>query len=225
MVLNYKELSSPAVEPVTLSHAKRQLVVDASFTDDDEFITSLIITARQHCEKLMQRAVYDRDVLLSLDAFPIPTFGSTLNPSDRRAFYTGTYIWEHLAIRLPLPACQSVTSITFYDQAGNQYTVDPATYNVDTISEPCRIVPKWSCTWPTAAYFTPGSVQVTFVAGTYGDGVETNTCPEPIKQAILLLVSYWYQHRDSAELNATKQIEFGVDALLTPYMFDTYRWN
>jgi hypothetical protein len=225
MVPNYIETSAPIVEPVTLAQAKQQCVVDTGFTDDDNLITALIVAARQFCEKKMQRAIFNRTVLLSLDNFPIPTFGSTLNPSDRAAFFTGTYIWNMLAIRLPLPRCTAITSITYLDQTGTQQTVDPATYNADFIGEPCRIVPKWSCTWPTAAYFTPGSVQVTYTAGTWGDGVEVNTCPQAICQAMLLLISYWYNHRDSAEMSPPKSIETGVDALLSGYVFDTFFWG
>src|ERR1017187_2305877 len=225
MVPHYIETSAPAIEPVTLAHAKQQCVVDVGFTDDDDLISGLITAARQHCEKIMQRAIFSRTVLLSLDNFPIPTFGSTLNPSDRAAFYTGTYIWNQLAIRLPLPRCTAVTSITYYDQTGTQQTVNSDTYNCDFIGEPCRIVPKWSCTWPTAAYFTPGSVQVTYTSGTWGDGVEENHCPQTVCQAILLLGSYWYNHRDSAESTPPKSIETGVDALLSFYKFDTFWWG
>ena len=225
MVPNYIEKSAPAAEPVTLAQAKQQCVVDIGFTDDDDLISALITAARQHCEKLMQRAIFSRTILLSLDNFPIPTFGSTLNPSDRAAFFTGTYIWNQLAIRLPMPRCTSITSITYHDQTGTQQTVDATTYNADFIGEPCRIVPKWSCTWPTAAYFTPGSVQVTYTTGTWGDGVDVNTCPQAVCQAMLLLISYWYNHRDSAESAPPKAVENGIDALLSPYKFDTCFWG
>ena len=39
---------------------------------------------------------------------------------------------------------------------------------------------------------------------------------------MMLLISYWYNHRDSAETSPTKAIEFGVDALLAGENFDTF---
>jgi hypothetical protein len=41
--------------------------------------------------------------------------------------------------------------------------------------------------------YKPGSVVVTFVAGSYGDGVTVDTCPETIKAAIKLILARLYQ--------------------------------
>jgi hypothetical protein len=221
MSLNYRETSVPVSEPVTLAQAHSQLTLDSGMTTDDTMIRGMIQAAREYCEKLMQRAIYPRNVTLSLDNFPIPVFGDTLNPADRNAFFTGTYIWNRLAIRLPLPACQSVTSITYYDQSGTQYTVDPTTYIVDTMSEPCRIVPKWSCTWPVASYYQPGSIQVNYVAGTWATG----SCPMAIQASILMLVSHWYNNRDAAMQSPPKEVEHSVRALLAGHVFECSWWN
>ena len=67
-------------------------------------------------------------------------------------------------------------------------------------------------TQPYPQSYLPGSVTVTYTAGTYGDGVEVDNCPQTIKQAMLLLISYWYNHRDSARTRSTEGCWFGVDA-------------
>ncbi|HEY2467989.1 MAG TPA: head-tail connector protein [Terracidiphilus sp.] len=213
-------MTAPAAEPVTLVDAKAQLNAPTDFTDDDGFISSQIIAARQYCENVMQRAIFNRSVQFTCDNFPYPEFTSTVNPVDRHCLY-GQY-WHQLAINLPFPNCVSVESITYLDQNAASQTVDPATYFVDVNSEPARIVPIPGLYWPYAQSFLPGSVKVTFTAGSYGDGVDVDTCPQTIRQAILLLVSYWYGHRDAAESTPSKEVALGVDNLLTPYKFDTF---
>jgi uncharacterized phiE125 gp8 family phage protein len=222
MPLSYKETSTPVVEPVSLDQAKAQLNVNSTFLDDDALITSMIVAARQLVEKKINRAVYDRTIALYLDFFPYPYFGTTVNANDRHVLF-GTF-WHQLAIRLPKPSCVSVTSITYVDLTGTTQTLDPSTYYVDVNSEPARTVPLPGLYWPYSQSYLPNSVCVTYTAGTYGDGVTVDNCPQTIKQAMLLLISYWYQHRDAAELNVTKAIEFGVDALLSGEVFDSFRW-
>jgi hypothetical protein len=218
--ISYKDTSAPAAEPVTLDQAKAQCVVDTGFTDDDTLITSLIVAARQYVEKLTQRAIFNRTVQLNLDFFPFPDFSPTLNPNDRHCLYG--HWWHQLAIKLPRPSCVSVTSITYLDLTATEQTVSDSLYYVDLNSEPARIVPMPGLYWPYTQSYLPGSVQVNFTAGTYGDGVEVNNCPQTICQAMLLLISYWYNHRDSAESNPPKAIEHGVAALLAGEVFDTF---
>ena len=223
MPLSYRELTQPVVEPVTLDAAKSQLVVSASFTEDDALISALIMAARQYCEDLMLRAIYNRTMQLNLDFFPFPNYGSTINANDRHCLY-GRY-WHQLAIKLPKPGTVSVESITYIDLTGTPQTLDPLTYYVDLNSEPARIVPNPGLYWPYTQSYLPGSVCVKFTAGTFGDGVDIDTCPQTIKQAILLLCSYWYTHRDSAEATPPKAIEMGVEALLAGSKFDTFGWE
>jgi len=214
----YRHLTAPAVEPVTLDQAKSQLNVDSAFTDDDVLITSYIVAARQYCEELMQRAIYERSMQFTCDHFPYTECSTTINPVDRQLY---DRYWHQVAIELPFPNCVSVESITYLDANANVQTVDDSTYFVDVDSEPARIVPKTDPYWPYWSYL-PGSIKVTYTAGSYGDGSTTDTCPQPIKQAILLLVSYWYNHRDAAEGNPPKEIPFAVEALLGAYKFHSF---
>ena len=121
-----------------------------------------------------------------------------------------------------MPRLVSVTSITYLDMAGEQQTLDPSAYIVDASSQPARIVPAINLTWPTTDYYIPGSVKVTYVAGSYGDGVTVDTCPASIEQAILLLVGHFYENREASSALSLKNIPLGVDALLNPYRF--YGW-
>jgi hypothetical protein len=86
-------------------------------------------------------------------------------------------------------------------------------YVVDLTSEPARIVPAEGTYWPSEMTYIPGSVVITFVAGSYGDGTDVNNCPMTIVQAIPLLVDHWYNNRGAVG-TATKQIELGVESLI-----------
>jgi len=43
------------------------------------------------------------------------------------------------------------------------------------------------------------------------------TMPTPVRHAVLLLISHWFQNRDAASEKPTQAIQFGVDALLQPF--------
>jgi uncharacterized phiE125 gp8 family phage protein len=218
-MLNYQLITGPATEPVSLTEAKLHLRVD--FSDDDALITALITAAREHCEQIMQRSIFNQTYVLSLDQFNYGDWRSTI-PMERRNPLRFSALWESMALRLPVPRLVSVTSITYLDVNGTEQTLDPSTYNVDPASEPARIVPAINLTWPTTDYYIPGSVKVTYISGTWGDGASVDTCPVSIKQAILLLIGHWYEHRsDVTELNL-RPAPRAVDALLNPYRF--YWW-
>jgi uncharacterized phiE125 gp8 family phage protein len=218
-MLNYQLITPPAAEPVTLDVAKLHLRID--FDDEDALISGLISAAREYCEQVIQRAIYNQTYVLSLDQFNYGDWRSTI-PMERRNPLRFSALWESMALRLPMPRLVSVTSITYLDTTGTLQTLDPSTYNVDTASEPARIVPAINLTWPTTDYYIPGSVKVTYVAGSYGDGVETDTCPASIRQAILLLLGHWYGNREAASALSIRTVPMAVDALLNAYRF--YGW-
>jgi Phage gp6-like head-tail connector protein len=164
MPLSYRELSKPAIEPITLTQAKQHLRVD--FPDDDTYITSLITGARQHVEKLTNRAIFNRKMLLTLDYFPWPGWGSTTGSTAHDYFMHWYY--RGLTIRIPKPATVSVDSLSYLANDGvTVVTIDPSNYRVDLTSEPARIAPTPGYTWPYQQNYIPGQVKVNFTAGTY----------------------------------------------------------
>jgi hypothetical protein len=168
MELNYHIIAQPTVEPVALALAKSQLNVEASFTDDDLLIGAYITAARQFCEREICRAIYPQTWMMSMDHFPWFDFrDGTFRQTNRSDWPFYTDFWEGITIKLPMPRCLSVISITYVDLTGARQTLDPSTYYVDTTSEPCRIVPQPGTYWPYTQQYIPGSVQVTFIAATY----------------------------------------------------------
>ncbi|RRA48994.1 head-tail connector protein [Acidipila sp. EB88] len=221
-MLNYQLVTPPTVEPVTLELAKAHLRVD--ITDDDTLITAYISAARQYAERLTNRAFFNQTWRLSLDHFPVYRCGGTLPTRGRDDFYSGAY-YNELAIRLPIPRCQSVASITYLDVAGVQQTLSPSAYYVDTTSQPARIVPLPGAFWPYTQDYLPGSVQVTYVAGSYGDGATVNTCPQSVVLAILMLVGHFYDNRNATSEVILREPPFAVQALLNSEKFVSFSFG
>jgi len=217
MLLSYKLITPPSVEPVSLELAKQHLRVD--FPEDDRLIQMYIVAARQYAEKYTNRAFFSQQWQLSLDHFPLPKFKTTLNSEERHDWPYFGASWDYFSIRLPKPRCISVDSVTYLDLTATLQTLDPSTYFVDTSSEPARLVPAQNLFWPYTQQYLPGSVSITYTTGSYGDGVTVNTCPQTIVMAMLLLIGHWYEHReDASELNL-KNIPLGVGALLDTETF------
>lgn len=175
----------PATEPVTLDDAKLHLRVDG--TDEDVLIQSYITAARVYCEGIQNRAFVTQTWELWLDSFP------------------GTDI-----IEIPLPPLQSISSIKYYDASNVEATFAAASYFVDVKSEPGRVCLNDGYSWPSTTLRAINGVCVTFVAG-YGADV---LVPQSVKQAILLLVSHFYEHRESVTDKPLTDVPMAVDALL-----------
>ncbi len=213
MLLSTQLVTGPSVEPITLAQAKSQCRVD--FVEDDMLITGLITAARQYCEKRTNRAFYTQTWLRTLDFFPLyGRMDGSRSPSERDTWPYGTWYWDRVTIDLPHNRVQSVTSITYIDGNGATQTLPTSGYNVDVVSIPARITPAQGLMWPILNNYVPGSVQITFVAGSYGDGVDVNTIPQTIVQAMLMLIAHWYVNREAASEVSLKNVPLAVDALL-----------
>lgn len=182
---------------VFLYQAKQQCRLDADLVADDVFITNLIRTAAEYCEKEIPghrqifQATYSQPVL---------------------GFWSG-------ALQIPRPPCQSVVQINYYDTGGNLQVVDPSIYLVRTPwRQPGTVERAPFRWWPTVQGDRRWPVAVQFTAG-YASGA----IPLTVQQAILLLVSFWYFHRSGAETGSVdKETAFSVTSLLEKEYYGSY---
>jgi len=180
--LSLNLVTPPVVEPVSLTLAKQHLRVD--FTNDDTYIPVLITAAREWCEVYMHRHIFNQTWQRTLDYFPIWIGSTTVNPANRSDFMYFSDYWSRVMIQLP-GKINAVNSITFTLPSGSSQTLDPSTYVADLTSIPARLVPQQGMTWPVQELYIPGSVQIEYVAGSWGDGVTVNNCPQAVVQAML----------------------------------------
>jgi uncharacterized phiE125 gp8 family phage protein len=158
--------------PVTLAEAKLHLRVD--HTDEDTYIQTLIEAATGWAEEYTGRAFSSSTWVKVLPEFPSED--------------------EIILERAPLI---SVTSVVYRDEDNAAQTMAAADYQVDTRSEPGKIVLAKDTDWPDT-YERIDAVAVTFTAG-------YSTVPAGVKQAILLMVGHMYAHREEVTVGVTSQ--------------------
>jgi uncharacterized phiE125 gp8 family phage protein len=179
-------ITKPAIEPISLATAKEQCRVDATFTLDDDYISSLIVAARQWAEGYTGKSFISQVWELKLDRW-------------------------HFPIRLQRGPLISVTSITYVDSEGSSRILSALDYQVVASNIPPLIVPSYATVWPSLRV-QPDAATVTYVAG-YGAAM--TDVPQQIRQAIKMLVAHWYEHREPAIVGApVAQVPMTVESLL-----------
>lgn len=181
--------SGPATEPVTVAEAKAHLRIDSAA--EDLLLASLIITSRLQIEAGLGLALITQVWRETRDALPC-----------------------NGVIELPLSPVKSVDLVRIVTADGTWSVLPPSAYDVDTASRPARVVRAATAVWPIPGRVANG-VEITFTAGF---GAHGGDVPAPLKQALLMLVAHWYEHRDPSEIGtAADGIPAQVSALIAPY--------
>jgi uncharacterized phiE125 gp8 family phage protein len=181
-------LTPPAVEPVTLADAKAYLRVDNDA--DDAVISALIAGARSHIEAQTRRALITQTWRLVRDVWP----------GDGR-----------IAV-VPSPL-QQVTAARVYRLDGSKQALDLQAFVADPAATPAIIS---FLTWPLPVPRRPAAgIEIDVEVG-YGD--DPADVPEPLRQAIKLLVAHWYENRGLIAVGQTLALlPATVAALVAPY--------
>ncbi|MDP2124700.1 MAG: head-tail connector protein [Parvibaculum sp.] len=138
---------------------------------------------------------------------------ATLEAETRRAFVTQSWrltldAWPHGAVMLPLAPVQSVTAVAVADAAGAMTALDAGLYETALAGDAPRLAPTGA--WPQPATRLAG-IEIDFTAG-YGAAADV---PPPLKQALLLLVAHWFEHREP--MGAGTELPRMITALVAPY--------
>lgn len=187
-------ITGPAQEPVTLAEAKAHLRIEHGL--DDAGVTALIVAARAWVEEHCWRGLVTQTWELVEACFP--------DDADLEAARQG--------FELPKGNLVSVATVKYLDADGVQQTLAGSDYLVDTVAVPGRVRLAYGKSWPSYRY------QWDAVRIRYDVGWAVGAVPQPIKQAILLLVSQMYENR-TPEVTGTivSPIQFAVTALLGAY--------
>lgn len=166
------------------------IIRNNSEASDDDYLTALIQTAREHAEDYTNRALITQTWYMHLDEFP-------------NGFY----------IDLPFGNLQSVTSVKYKDSAGTETTMAVTTdYLVETNGDQCgRIVLPHGGSWPSGTLYPSNPITIEFVCG----WTSAALIPSKIKSAIKLMIEDLYRMRG---ITYDKQLYESkvVDALLYP---------
>jgi uncharacterized phiE125 gp8 family phage protein len=180
-------LSGPAVEPITLAEAKAYLRVEHS--DDDLVIAAFIAAARIHVETQTRRALITQTWRFVRDGWP----------GEGRLSISPTPLQQILAARV-------------YDSDGSTLSIDTQAFVADKASAPAIVAfAPWSLPAPGR---TVGGIEIDVRVG-YGDAGAN--VPEPLRQALRLLVAHWYERRGVTAPGAIGVLPLTVSALIAPY--------
>ncbi len=243
--MNKKLITPPVTTPITLSEAKAQLRLEAAFTADDNYIISLIGVATAYAESYCNRRLItqtweksfeswadvelilfgqlqeivqiiwlDEDGLsdtLSTDDYivtGIATDEGRIEFDDDADPSTDLYQVNPIQIRYIVGYYQGEVWVAETVQAvGDKVIADNGLIAKCTVEG----------TTGASAPVWPATIGETVVDGTATWTIIGQAVPGMIKQAILILVTYYYENREPVK-DAAKNT---VDNLLLPYRI----WN
>ena len=168
------------------------ILVNAATTAEDDLLTAIITTAREHVEDVTRRALLTQTWDYFLDCFPAGD-----------------------AIPLPFGNLQSITSFSYKEGAGTSTTLTLTTdYLVETNGEGIgRIVLPYGKTWPSpSTYYPSNPITVRFVCG----WTTAALIPKRIITAVKMVCADLYEARGEPTLGLTVHENKTVDRLLWP---------
>jgi len=192
-------------------------------TDDEEntLIDALITAATQAVESNLRRSLISQQWRLSLDCFPANTFyprkslqeqiNERRNPSHMHGRRN-----EGREIILDNPKIISVDLIDYIDGNGALQTLPASQYDVDTETEPGRLMLKEEYIWPETKR-VPNAVTIEY---TSGYGATQSAVPHAIRQAILLTIGHYFENREEVVMApgiVVAVVPKTVDWILAPY--------
>lgn len=135
-----------------------------------------------------------------------------------RQYVTATRVWRlddfpsrrSVSMDVPFPPLQSVSSITYTDNAGSSQTWSSSDYDVDANFQPGRIRSVFGETYPVTRDDL-AAVVVTYVCG-YGS---TADVPQEKKALIKMWTAHLFESREPVVVGSTiSKIPFALETLL-----------
>ena len=158
-------------------------------TAEDNLISTLIVSARLVVEQATRRFLLTQTWRILPDGWP----------SD-------------VSLDLPIGPLQSIDAIRVRDASGVAHNVDPATYVADAKREPARIVFSSPPAMPT---YPANGVEIDVTAGY---GTTSDSVPQPLRQAMLMLIAGWHDNRGDVVFDPNGVLlPAPVAALVAPY--------
>lgn len=170
-----------------VSLAEAKAFLRVDHDDDDDVILALASASRVHIETQTRRALITQGWRLSFDAWP----------ADGRVAVVPGPLRELGAARV-------------FDFNGAAHAVDVQNFVPDLAASALAFAP-WAV--PAPGRLAAG-IELDVTVG-YGDAA--TGVPEPLRQAVRLLIAHWYENRGLAALGTVTVLPTTVAALIAPY--------
>jgi uncharacterized phiE125 gp8 family phage protein len=165
--------------------AEAKAYLRVEHTDDDALIAALITGSRLHVETQTRRALITQTWRMVRDGWPV----------EGRLFVS------------PAPL-QQVQAARVYESDGTTLSIDTQTFVADKAGALIAFAP-WSLPAPGRAV---AGIEIDVRVGY---GAAASSVPEPLRQAIRLLIAHWYENRGVTA--AASPLPVNVSALIAPY--------
>jgi uncharacterized phiE125 gp8 family phage protein len=173
----------PQAEPVSLAEAKAHLRI--THNDEDALLGALIASARRVAEARTGLCFLAQGWTLFRDRWP-----------------------EDGVIAIPLAPVAAVEELAVFSEDDEKAVIEASHYVVDFVSRPARLLLRGSRQWQEPGRRLNG-IAIKLQAG-FGPSAES--VPQPLRQAVLILVAHYYAHRGD---EAPPGLPTSAEALLT----------
>lgn len=150
-----------------LSLAETKAFLKLDDAVEDGLVATLIAAARLHVEGTTALATINQSWRVVLDAWP-----------------------ECREVRLPVGPLLSLSAVTVFDGEGEPHELELAQFELDAATP--RVL--WPAAVEGASPRERQGIEIDYVAG-FGEAPED--VPADLRQAMLTLVAYWFEHRDA----------------------------
>ncbi len=139
---------------------------------------------------------------------------TNLETELRRAFISQRWTllldrWPGSDVMIPLAPAQSIDEVRV-----SGITLDANSYASECRREPALLYGKTGMIWPIPVKPVAG-IEIDFTAGF---GAAADDVPAPIRQAILMLVSHWFETREPVAIGTPAlEMPFTVSQMIAPY--------
>lgn len=194
-------VTPPVYYPVVLAQVKKHLRVD--FTNDDQYIQSLIGVAAADAEQFLRRRLITQTWKMFLDAWPAGD------------------------ILLPFGQLASVTHVKYTNTADAQATWSSSTgYDVDTDSELGRIKLQYGQAYPTASLHPNNPIEIQYVCGYGANAVQAITAATNASPIVVTIVGHGYTTGDTVYIyDVTGQTAANGQWIITKASDNTFALN
>ena len=183
-------VTAPQAEPVSIDDLMTHLRVEND--EDMPYLDEIERAAREYIENLLGRKLITQTWKVYYSSWPADN------------------IFE-----IPYGQLQSVSSITYMDTDGNSNTLVADIYDVDTASEPGKVVLAYNQSWPSVSLYPTNPISIEFTCG-YGD--RGSAVPSMIRHAAKILAGHLYENREASITGITIQtVPIGLYDMLYPY--------
>ena len=158
-------------------------------TAEDDSVSMLITAARLIVESTTRKLLLAQVWRLTGDAWP-----------------------QSNIVKIPLAPFQAIVAMRVLDVNGAAQVLNPSLYTLDASPDGAHLLFKAAPPPPGQAI---AGIQIDVAAGY---GVAPASVPEPIRQAMRMLIARWYENRgDVAMDSGAAHLPASVAALLSPY--------